>query len=133
MAKKLIIVADSSRAQILKANGRKIHCVVQEIENKNLGSHDVLRRKDCRTGDGHFYDPHSTVKDIENMAFARELTKKINIQMLKNCCDSIILVAPPKMLGILRKQLNPHIHIDKSLPKEATHLDIQELEDTIFD
>ncbi len=133
MHKKLVIVADGSRAQLLSAKGRKLHSVIQEMKNKDLNTHDTQRLRDARTGDGHFYDPHCSTKDLEKESFARSLTHEINQHMLHGAFDSIILVASPQMLGMLRKKINGHILVDRSLCLEATRLNIEQLEDRIFD
>ena len=133
MQKKLVIVADGSRAQLLSAKGRKLHSIIQKMKNEDLGSHDTQVRKDSRTGDGHFYDPHSSTKDLEKESFAKDLTQEINHQMLKGAFDSLILVASPQMLGMLRKQINGNIAVDRSLCLEATRMNIEQLEDRIFD
>ena len=132
MHKKLVIVADGSRAQFLSAKGRKLHSVIQEMKNSDLGSHDAPSRKASRTGDGHFYDPHLSLKELEKESFARNLTQEINHRMLNEAFDSLILVASPQMLGILRKQINGHIPVDRSLCLEATRMNIEQLEDRIF-
>lgn len=133
MHKKLVIVADGSRAQFLSATGRKLHTVLHEMENKNLGSHDTPLRKEGRTSGGHFYDPHSTTKSLEKECFAKDLGQEIRMRLLKEAFGSIILVASPQMLGMLRKQLNSHITVDQSLCLEATHMTIEQLESRIFD
>ena len=133
MHKKLVIVADGSRAQLLSAKGRKLHSILHKMKNKDLGTHDVHLKKEGRTGGGHFYDPHSPTKHLEKECFAKNLGQEIKMRMLKEAFDSIILVASPQMLGMLRKQLNSHITVDRSLCLEATHMNIEQLEDRIFD
>ncbi|NCP62246.1 MAG: host attachment protein [Alphaproteobacteria bacterium] len=133
MHKKLVIVADGSRAQFLSAKGRKLHSIVHEMKNKDLGTHDTRLRKEGRTEGGHFYDPHSSIKCLEKECFAKDLSQEIKMRMIREAFDSIILVASPQMLGMLRKQLNSHITVDRSLCLEATHLNIEQLEDRIFD
>tara|TARA_R110002095_G_scaffold37169_1_gene34653 strand:- start:909 stop:1310 length:402 start_codon:yes stop_codon:yes gene_type:complete len=132
MHKKLVIVADGSRAQLLSAKGRKLHTILHEMKNKDLNSHDTPLRKEGRTSDGHFYDPHSPTKCLEKECFAKNLSQEIKMRLLKEAFDSIILVASPQMLGMLRKQLNSHITVDRSLCLEATHMNIKQLEDRIF-
>lgn len=133
MHKKLVIVADGARAQLLSAKGRKLHNIMQTFENHDLGSHDTQCRKSCRTSDGHFYDPHCSTRDLEKKSFATSLTHEVNRRMLKEKFGSIILVASPQMLGMLRKTLNSHHPIEKSLCLEATRMNIEQLEDRIFD
>lgn len=132
MHKKLVIVADGARAQLLSAKGRKLHNLIQTFENHSLDSHDTQVRKSCRTSDGHFYDPHCSTRDLEKQSFAKDLTKEVNQRMLRGNFGSIILVASPQMLGMLRKTLNSHHAIEKSLCLEATRMNIEQLEDRIF-
>ena len=132
MTNKLVIVADGSRAQLLSAKGRKLHSVIQEIKNEDIGTHGTDSLKESRTGAGHFYNPNTSIKLLEKQSFAKNLTQEINQRMLNGNFDSIILVASPQMLGMLRKQLNDTVVIDRSLSLEATRLCIEQLEARIF-
>lgn len=132
MYKKLVVVADGSRAQILSAKGRKLHNVIHRCENKELNTHEVNPRKDSVNSGGHFYDPSTDPRDHEKANFAKDLSDSIHTMVRDGHYDSLILVASPQMLGLLRKQINGYIPIDKSLCLEATKLTIPQLEDRIF-
>ncbi len=132
MNKKLVVVADGSRAQILSAKGRKLHDVIRRCENEELNTFLVNPRKDSVNSGGHFYDAPSDPKDLEKAGFAKSLSEDIQTMIREGGYESLILVASPQMLGLLRKQINGHVQIDRSLCLEATRMNIQQLEDRIF-
>jgi protein required for attachment to host cells len=128
---KLVVVADSSSAQFLSAKGRKLHDIVGSLDNQDLNTLKVHGRKEGRNGGGHFYDPRVESSELEHHAFAYTIAAEVVKQMKGGDYNSIILVAPPKMLGWLRKKIDS-IEIDKSIPLEATQMDKAELEGKIF-
>ena len=132
MNKKLVVVADGSRAQILSAKGRKLHDVIHECENTELNSHEINPIREGQAGNGHFLDPQTDPKDHEKALFAKSLSNSIHSMVREGPYESLILVASPQMLGLLRKQINGHIPIDRSLCLEATRLNKEQLEDRIF-
>ena len=132
MNKKLVIVADGARAQILMAKGRKLHEVLEKKKNEDLNTHSANGVKDSFNSGGHFYDAPTDPKDHEKALFAKSLSHDIDVMLRDDHYDSLILVAPPQMLGLLRKQINGGIPIDRSLCIDATRMNIQQLEYRIF-
>lgn len=130
---KLVLVADGGRAQFFMARGRKLHQCIHECHNEALGTHETIGRKDGRTEDGHFFDPHQEVQVTEKEAFARDLSHQVLKRMKEGDFESLILVASPKMLGMLRKKMEGAVEIERSLSLDATKMDHEKLESHIFD
>jgi protein required for attachment to host cells len=133
MNQKLIVVADAARAHFVVGKGRKLHEIILEMPNQELGTHEPDPKRNGRTiGALHFYDPTTEKKDIEEQAFVDEILDTLTHLMLEKKYESLILVAPPKMLGLIRKKLNPHWTVEHSLALEATQLNLEQLEEKIF-
>ena len=132
ISEKLVVVADTCCAQFLSAKGRKLHDLVDSIDNHALNTLEIHGRKEGRNSGGHFYDPRVESSELEKHAFAYTSAAEVVKKMKGGQYHSIILVAPPKMLGWLRKQIDSKIEIDKSIPLEATQMDKADLEGKIF-
>jgi protein required for attachment to host cells len=139
MPSRLIVVADHRKAQMFRAEGRKIHEAVGQLENKEAGSLQPRSRREGLSQHmgvaGHFFFPHTEVKEVEKESFARLLSHEIYKKMENGSFEELILVAEPKMLGLLRKNLKhsfSHILIHKALNLDVTTLNMKELEAKVF-
>jgi protein required for attachment to host cells len=104
-----VIVADSARARIFSS-----HTTVQQLEEVEAFAHTQSRRlnqdlvsdgpgRNSEWGDD--YSPHSTAKELEAEGFAHSLAQHLKEMHDRENFRSLMLVAPPKFLGLLRKQL----------------------------
>jgi len=133
MNRKLVIVADAAQAYFAVGLERKLHGIILELTNHELHTHEADAKKGGRSIDGrHFYDPHTSNKDIESQAFVNEIIHHLDHLMQEKKYESLILVAVPKMLGLIRKKLNPHWTVERSLALEATQLSLEQLEEKVF-
>lgn len=139
MPNRLIVVADHEKAQLFRAKGRKIHELINQITNEEAGSCQPCSRREGLSqhmgGTGHFFNPHTQIKDVEKETFARHISKIVYNKMNTSSFEEIILVAEPRLLGLLRKSLKhyyTHVPVHKELSLAVTHLEMKELEDKIF-
>lgn len=139
MTSRLIVVADRKKAQMFRAEGRKIQEKLEELENEEAGSLQPRNRRESLSPhmgvSGHFYVPHTDMKDVEKESFARILSHEIYKRMGNGTFDELILVAEPKMLGLIRKNLNQsysNVPIHKTLNLDATTLNMKALEAKVF-
>lgn len=115
MGKVWVVVAESSRARLLEASGlraplRELEAMVQPraqahgpamIDGVASGAHD-------RTGEGHLSaDERARPKANAAQAFAREIAAKVDAGRKRGRFDTLVLVAPPRFLGLLRQELPP--------------------------
>ncbi|XKH01554.1 host attachment protein [Marinobacter nauticus] len=125
-----VLVADSAMARFFKAK-----TPVRSIEEILDHPHREGRQKNSeiytdRPGSNHggaggyqTYD-RETDEDPENARFARELGEYLNKARHNGRFDNLILVAPPKFLGVLRNHLSKEClgavmkSIDKDLVRE---------------
>jgi protein required for attachment to host cells len=139
MQNRLIVVADYEKAHFFKAKGRKIHEKIQEILNEAARSHEPRNRREGLSQrmslTGHFLNPHTALKDAEKENFARHISQQAYKRMSDDQLDEMILVAEPKMLGLLRKSLKHYYTnapIYKTLNLDITSFDINAVEDKVF-
>lgn len=113
MAGRLVVVAESSRARIYSAPGA--HGLLSEIEDlahpegrlrvRDLTTDAPGRALDRGGGGRHSMDPSLDAKQHEAAVFARRIAELIEHARLHHDVGEIILVAPPRFLGLLRQSL----------------------------
>lgn len=139
MSTKLITVADSKHARFYKASGLKIKEPIGMIRAQSLKiAHE---RQELRTGfyhrsstPSHFFDPHTEAKDIERHEFSKELVKHLHNLFHQDHYKEIIIVAEPKVLGEIRKNLTTELKslVTKEIPKDLVHSTHEEIEENVF-
>jgi protein required for attachment to host cells len=134
-----IVVADAARARILHLIGHKsgleeVHDMVNPearlkgrdlVTDRHGSTHD--RKGDGRPGMGENAEANSRIEK----AFAKEVSGRLRELCLEHGVQSLVLAAPPKFLGELRRQMDRRtaalvrqtINKDLSLlsPREIKH------------
>src|SRR6478752_5657620 len=99
MQNRLIVVADYEKAHFFRAKGRKIHEKLQEVSNEAAGSHEPRNRREGLSQHmglaGHFFTPHTDLKEAEKENFARHISQQVYKRMSDDQLDEMILVAEP--------------------------------------
>lgn len=119
----LVIVADNTRARVFHSSSSqdplKEKTVLVHPENrlhkKNLTSD---RQGYSFSSHGHgrkVLSNHVDPKEYEIKQFAREINEYLINSEANNDFDQLIIIAAPKLLGVLKKQLN------SSIKKLITH------------
>jgi protein required for attachment to host cells len=126
-----VVVADSTRARILKADNAvsplsEIETLVHpesRLHERDLIS-DAPGRAFDRAGQGrHAMGQQVSPKEHEVEAFVRQVAERLEQARDQGELEQLIIVAPPNVLGKLRKAL-PHevarlvtLEVDKNLSK----------------
>jgi protein required for attachment to host cells len=108
-----ILIADASRARILKNDGPGLGLDAVEdmvFEGENRRVQDILADKPGRSFDSagggrHAMEYKSDAKHEDERAFADLLVSVLQEAQGRKHYDQLILIAPPKMLGDLRAAL----------------------------
>jgi protein required for attachment to host cells len=111
MSKVWVLVADGARARFFEKNGVVFRQIGDEHVSDEVGQ-DVdidIRKPGINTrsgpdGPSHLYAPHTDWHEGIKRTFARDLAKLLNDEI--RSFDECILIAPPMILGELRKHLN---------------------------
>ncbi len=126
-----ILVADGGRARILETigEGQGVHVVSGSEEGiDNPPSHLQGRDRPGRVHESvgatrHAVEPRQDPHRALETLFANQLATMLSDHVASQSFDRLVLVAPPKMLGDLRKLVVPSVRekivaeIDKDLTK----------------
>ncbi len=112
-----IVLADGSRGRILVQErlGEPLRRAFDEEDLSSgrelaheLGDDRPGRFADGRSGHRHAMEPRTDAHDKAERAFCRFVAEIVSRAALERRFQRLILVAPPHMLGDLRKALSPH-------------------------
>jgi protein required for attachment to host cells len=140
MATTWIIAADASRARILQIVDREQH--LAEIEdlynpagrlNEREMTSDAEPRFRGTAGPGSDREATGAIEH-EVEAFAKRIGHYLEKARTSHRYDRLHLIAPPKFLGQLRKELGKEVGklVDEELPKDLSGLNARELEQKLF-
>lgn len=127
-----ILVADGGRARILEAAGRGkgVHLVSGlEASLDNPPSHLQGRDRPGRVHESvgytrHAVEPKQDPHRVMEADFASQLAETLGNYAASKSFDRLVLVAPPTMLGELRKALPPDARekVAAEIDKDLTHV-----------
>ncbi|MGE0651259.1 MAG: host attachment protein [Alphaproteobacteria bacterium] len=129
-----ILVCDGARGRIFShESGTDGHRAVSRTDHtethrrtRELGSDRPGRTHDsAHTGQRHAMEPRVDWHRFEKTRFAQEMAAILDKAALENVMDRLILVAPPQVIGDLRKTLGVHskAKLAGELSKDLTNLD----------
>jgi protein required for attachment to host cells len=131
-----IIAADSSRARIMQVMDRDQRLAeVEEFLNPDGRAHDRDLQQDAHprfrgtSGPGSDRQEKSATEH-ETELFAKRVGDYLDKARVEHRFDRLHLVAAPKFLGQLRKELDPEVRklVTEALPKDLSWLSLKELE-----
>jgi protein required for attachment to host cells len=131
-----ILVAESSRARLYRADNRKSPISeVEALENPSGRLHEGDLVSDRPGSDGgsvgqgrRVLDDKTSARQHEHISFAKQLADRLNAARTDGEFSRLVLAAPPAFLGLLRDNLNKEVmdmvyaQVDKNLvqqPAEA--------------
>lgn len=135
MATTWIIAADESRARVLQVAGPQQFDEVEALvnpdgrkSNRELTT-DAHPRFRGTGGPGSDRQETSAVEHAVEL-FAKRVGDYLERARQEHRYDSLVLVAPPKFLGVLRKELDEEVEklVTRELPKDLTGFNASELE-----
>jgi protein required for attachment to host cells len=135
MANTWIVAADSSRARILQVAGRDELVEVESLvnpdgrmDNRELTT-DAHPRLRGRAGPGSDRQETSAQEHATEL-FAKRVGLYLDKARNEHRYDELVLVAPPKFLGALRKELGKEVEklVAEELPKDLSWFNARELE-----
>jgi protein required for attachment to host cells len=150
MATTWIIAADESRARVLQVAGPDRLDEIDDLVNPSGRAQDRELQTDAeprfnghggvgKAGSGRTGGPASDREAqgaVEHSVrtFAREVGRYLDRARLDHRFDQLVLVAPPKFLGALRKELDKEVEklVADELPKDLSGLSARELERYYF-
>ena len=135
MATTWIIAADSSRARILQVTGRERLQEVLDLVNPKGRMNDRELITDAHPRFRGTSGPGSDRQEMpavehEVELFAKRVGDELEKARLEKRYDQLVLVAPPKFLGALRKELHKEVErlVADELPKDLSWFNAREIE-----
>jgi len=147
MATTWIVAADESRAKVLQVTDQQERLTeIQNLENPSGRLQDREMQTDAEprfNGHGGVGKPGTASTGgppsdserqgaVEHSArtFAKEVGRYLDKARIEHRYDQLVLVAPPKFLGALRKELHKEVEklVADELPKDLSWLNARELE-----
>lgn len=109
-----VLVADDHVARIFSKQGSDISFVAEimpaERETVALTNKSVGRVASSSTASIHHkYEPRFTRSQKDMFSFARRVSTWLEDEAGNGSFERLVLIAPPRMLGNLRKALSPHV------------------------
>jgi protein required for attachment to host cells len=132
-----LMVADGEKALFMKNEGNTVHPnfeVVREVEQENPPTREQGADRPGRYSDGP--SAHRSAVDdtdwhrIGKVRFADELADRLYKMAHRGDFKEILLVAPPLVLGELRKKLHPKVseRVVGEIPKTLTNHPVYDIE-----
>jgi len=130
-----ILVADACGARLFMTfdNGKSLHLLERfsHAQSRAMEAQLVSDRPGSGRSSAHAMpatkEPHLAHKELEAIEFARVLDDYLREAAEQKKFNSLILVAPPHFLGLLRDQLSPGVArtVSGSVGKDLVYMDRQ--------
>lgn len=140
MQRQWVVVADSSRARFFEAQGNLELLVELEDLLSPAGrmndadlTHDAKGRFYGKGGQVHTAEPAMSAKIKASEQFSNAVTQHLEKACETKRYDRLILVAPPKFLGQLHRQLSHRViqRITQELPLDISSLSAAQISDHV--
>jgi protein required for attachment to host cells len=132
MANTWIVAADASRARVLQVAGPQRLVEIDNLLNPDGRLEDREINTDAR---GRFSGGHTGEDDVgaaehRTELFAKRLGDYLDKARTQQRYDELVLVAPPKFLGMIRKELGKEVEklVADQVPKDLSWFNTRELE-----
>lgn len=139
-----MVVADASQARIFSAEGSRQGTVSELIDDslkndelhryaRDVGADRPGRGIESAGGARHAEDSGADLHQEEKNRFARRIAAHIEERARQNRFDALVLIAPPRTLGALRRALGPETdkRLVREINKDLTKLPLAELTATL--
>ncbi len=138
--KRLIIAANHRQARFIESHGLNVKNLVLDIHNEHEGAVELVRHSSSyarESGPHSSLDHHTPLKTIEKEDFAHKIAHSLKATLNNDKhYEEVILLAEPKMLGLLREELKksqPHLSIYKEISLDPAHMDLKTIEEKVFE
>jgi protein required for attachment to host cells len=146
MANTWIVAADSSRARFLQVAGRGQLVEIESILNPEgrmddrelitdahprFSGHGGVGKPGARSTSGPGSDRQETsAQEHATDLFAKRVGSYLDKARTKHRYDELVIIAPPKFLGTLRKELGKEVEklVADEVPKDLSWFNVRELE-----
>ncbi|TVP51785.1 MAG: host attachment protein [Halomonas sp.] len=136
-----IVVADAARARIFTRDALKLaekESMVHAEGRLHEGDLVTDRRGDVHESmstTSRSAGEEGTATKHENELFAKEVAQRLYDARVSNSMEKLIMVAPPKFLGLLREKLDGPTHklVIHSLSKDLSKASLADIQSAVSD
>jgi protein required for attachment to host cells len=137
-----VVVADGEKMLLFRNQGDDQFphlIVVEEGEQESLPNRELRRdlpgRSFSSVGPGRSAYKEADSRQIGEDRFAADTAQMLNRRALENDFESLIIVAPPRTLGELRKYYHDELNrrLAGEVPKNLTNVPVNEIERILQD
>lgn len=139
MPNKLLVVADGSKAHFYEAKGIKVIGILESHDAEEFSIAHTKPEKHAShyqgtATAGHKFEPHTDPREIERDTFSRKISSLVQQHKQSSKFDELYLIAEPKMLGSLRKNLDPKVlhWVSKEISKDLADASLDTIEKAVF-
>jgi protein required for attachment to host cells len=141
-----IVSGDSSRARVLQVTGRNRLAEIQDFLNPKgraddrelitdahprFSGHGGVGRPGTRSTGGPASDRQETsAQEHEVEVFAKQVDRFLDKARIEHRFDRLFVLAPPKFLGLIRKNLNKEVEklVRDEIDKDLSWFDAREID-----
>jgi protein required for attachment to host cells len=130
-----IAALDKKQANFYVQLGRKIepafHTIHAESRNSDDSGNNLGRTFSSKNLARHIIEPHTSEKTLNAKYFAKSVAIFLKEALRRKHYDWLVLVAPPEMLGFIRKALDTNVRdtVIRALDKDFMRLSPQQIEE----
>lgn len=138
-----VVLADGARARVLRNDGPGTGLTIigahestaARKPTRDIGADRPGRGQESANTARHALAPRVDWHEFEKTAFAKGLADYLNEAAGKKEFDALILAAPPKTLGEMRKALGAPVHaaLTCEIGKDLTNIPLADLPDHLAD
>lgn len=101
----------------------------EPVEHYQVGRNATGMVFESASSARHMAEPHIDARQEVKDHFARTIAERLNRAKLDKLYDRLVLIAPPKMLGEIKKYLEKRVlkQIVAEMPKDLTYFDAESL------
>jgi protein required for attachment to host cells len=131
-----VVVADGARALILENVGDRLYPDLRtkevfrqpDLKTSELGS-DQPGRAFSSVGSGRSAVEQTDLHDLEERRFLTKLAERLDKAVLSGEIKSLVLVAPPRALGMLRGVFSKHVReaVREEIEKDYVKMPVDEI------
>jgi protein required for attachment to host cells len=113
-----VLITDAARARLFQIDGRdgmaEVACLSNPERRTVTHDRDLNDRlpRTIESGSAHrsAIEPHTTLREKSERQFARAVAERLEHDAERQQYEHLILVAPPRFLGVLREHLPEALH-----------------------
>ncbi len=133
-----IVVADKGIARVFSKVEGSLESIAEAVPDASVGSgvNNKTIGRTASAGGGfahHKLEPHTEEGRLESAHFARDIINWLGKAEEVSAFDKLVLIAAPRMLGDLRKNMNKQLqrHILAEIDKDLTKLSERDLKSAL--